>query len=97
MMTSAPHSKLHKTSRNLLQKKNIYVCVCVCVCVHTLGDLPGGPVIKNPRCYVGDARLLVPGQGTRIPHEPMCSGANAQQQKIQRRSDMLQLPPDAAK
>ena len=73
------------------------VCVCVCVCARALGDLPGGLVIKNPRCYVGDARLLVPGQGTRIPHEPMCSGANAQQQKIQQRSDMLQLPPDAAK
>ena len=29
-------------------------------------DFPGGPVVKNPSCDVGNASLI-PGQGTRIP------------------------------
>ena len=28
---------------------------------------PGGPVVKNPRCNVGDVGLI-PGRGTKIPH-----------------------------
>ena len=28
---------------------------------------PGGPVVKNPPCNVGDVGLI-PGQGTKIPH-----------------------------
>ena len=31
------------------------------------GDLPGGPVVKNPPCNAGDPGLI-PGQGTKIPH-----------------------------
>ena len=30
-------------------------------------DLPGGPVVKNPSCNLGNASLI-PDQGTRIPH-----------------------------
>ena len=30
-------------------------------------DFPGGPVVKNPPCKVGDAGSI-PGQGTKIPH-----------------------------
>ena len=30
-------------------------------------DFPGGPVIENPSCNVGDASLI-PAQGTKIPH-----------------------------
>ena len=31
------------------------------------GDFPGGPVVKNPTCNAGDARLI-PGWGTKVPH-----------------------------
>ena len=53
---------------------------------------PGGPVVKNPPCNVGDVGLI-PGQGTKIPHavgqlslcattaEPACSRAHAPQQE----------------
>ena len=30
-------------------------------------DFPGGPVIKNPPYYAGDAGSI-PAQGTKIPH-----------------------------
>ena len=30
-------------------------------------DFPGGPVVKNPPCKVGDAGSI-PGQGTKISH-----------------------------
>ena len=30
-------------------------------------DFPGGPVVKNPSCNLGNASSI-PGQGTRIPH-----------------------------
>ena len=32
-----------------------------------LGDIPGGPVVKNLLCNTGDAGLI-PGWGTKIPH-----------------------------
>ena len=31
------------------------------------GDLPGGPVVKNPTCNAEDVGLI-PGQRTKIPH-----------------------------
>ena len=31
------------------------------------GDLPGGPVIKNPPSNAGDTGSI-PGRGTKIPH-----------------------------
>ena len=31
------------------------------------GDFPGGPVVENPPCSVGDVSLI-PGRETRIPH-----------------------------
>ena len=31
------------------------------------GDLPGGPVAKNPPCYAGD-KSSIPGPGTKTPH-----------------------------
>ena len=30
-------------------------------------DFPGGPVVKNPPYNSGDT-VLIPGQGTKIPH-----------------------------
>ena len=30
-------------------------------------DFPGGPVVKNPPCNLGDSGLI-PGQVTKIPH-----------------------------
>ena len=30
-------------------------------------DFPGGPVVKNPPCNVGD-QGSIPGRGTKIPH-----------------------------
>ena len=30
-------------------------------------DLPGGPMVKNPRSNAGDVGSI-PGQGTKIPH-----------------------------
>ena len=30
-------------------------------------DFPGGPVVKNLPCNVGDI-VLIPGGGTKIPH-----------------------------
>ena len=32
-----------------------------------VGDLPGGPVVKNPPSNAGDVGSI-PGQGTKIPH-----------------------------
>ena len=34
-------------------------------------DFPGGPVVKNLLCNAGDIGLI-PGQGTKIPHAPIC-------------------------
>ena len=31
-------------------------------------DFPGGPVVKNPCSNAGD-KGLIPGQGTKIPHD----------------------------
>ena len=31
------------------------------------GELPDGPVVKNPSCSAGDTGLI-PSQGTKIPH-----------------------------
>ena len=33
----------------------------------SVGDFPGGPVVKNLPYNAGDAGLI-PGQGTKIPH-----------------------------
>ena len=70
------------------------------------GDLPGGPVVKNPPSNAGDAGSI-PGRGTKIPHatgqlslrastrEP--SRCNERSRMPQRTSCVPQLRPNAAK
>ena len=35
--------------------------------MRSVGDFPGGPVVKNPPCNAGDMGSI-PGRGTKIPH-----------------------------
>jgi hypothetical protein len=41
--------------------KNIYIYI------HTFGDFPGGPVVKNLPCNTGETGLI-PGPEIKIPH-----------------------------
>ena len=75
------------------------------------GDFPGGPVVKNLPCNAKDAGLIS-GQGTKIPHAmeqlSLCHNywacapqlgslcATAKEHKMQRRSCMAEVRPNAA-
>ena len=63
------------------------------------GDLPGGPVLKNPSYNAGDAGSI-PGGGTKIPHAvgQLNPRATTREKPMHRNgeSHILQLRPEAA-
>ena len=63
-------------------------------------DFPGGPVVKNPLCKVGDVGSI-PGPGTKILHaaEQPSSCVTTREKPVlcNERSHVLQLRPNIAK
>ena len=72
-----------------------------------VGDVPGGPVVKNPPSNAGETGMI-PGQRAKIPHAPgqLSSSATTKEARVPQRksphdetktSRMLQLRPKTAK
>ena len=84
--------------------KHTGMTLCIWNKQNTFRDFPGGLVIKNPLCNTGDVGSI-PGQGSRIPHAAgqlilqlvSLQATTRESVCLNKRSDMMQLRPNAAK